>query len=309
MNSSRLWIGWSAAVLALGGAALAGDAATTRAVSHSEAIEAGRLMRLAADRHPREIPIFGASKAEANYMPEALGPNFYNYGLASASPDVVNWLLAMELQTPNRAPIIIDLVQWPFDDIGDPRNYLPLADRADTRAMLARAGVWRPHYAIPGLRYFGSWDWYAKGFLTDRIAITKRIVRGYVHHLDQPPWDAETFGRDVDRRLAAPPLRFGLHPRQTARLLALMRGAPERRFVIVLSPLHRAFLARISGEADLRDGLVALQAAAPNLSVIDMTRATYPDRYWLNTGHLNETGARAFSGDLRAALINREIIG
>lgn len=307
MSSSRAFLVAVAAVLAFAGAALLADFVLARSIARSGALEAGRLIRLAEGRDPHEIPIFGASKAEANYMPEALGPRFYNYGLASASPDVANFLIGLELQKPSRAPIVVDLFQGTFAEVGDPRNYLLLGNRPGTRELLERAGVWRWYYAVPGLRFYGSWDWYVKGLLTDRIALTKRVERGYVHHLDEAPWNAARFARDVEKRLKMP-LDWKLDQRQSEDFLALARRAPERNFIVVLSPLHRSFLAHGRGEGQFRRDLAALIAAAPNLRLIDMTRAPYPDPYFLNTGHLNERGARAFSTDLRRELIRLGVI-
>ena len=307
MSSSRSLLFMLAAALAFGGAALGADYLLARGIAHSEALEAGRLARLAEGRDPEEIPIFGASKAEANYMPEALGPRFYNYGLASASQDVANYLIALELQKPSRQPIIIDLSQGAFENVGDPRNYLLLARRPGTRKLLERAGVWRWYYAVPGLRVYGSWDWYVKGLLTDRIALTKRVVRGYVHHLDEAPWRADQFASDVEKRLQNP-LHWSIDLRQAKDLIGLAHRAPERQFVIVLSPLHRSFLAHATGEAEFRRQLTAMAKAVPNLRTIDMTRVEYPDPYFLNTGHLNQTGARAFSVDLRRELLRLEVI-
>ena len=308
MNSSRIF--WSLALAALGltAIALSADYALTRAISHSESLATGRLARLDDPRKPNEIPIFGASKAEANYVPSVLGPQFYNYGLGSASPDVINMLLATALRHESNQPVVIDLGQWAFHDVGDPRNYLLLADRPETRNMMRRAGVWKWYFAIPGLRYFGSWDWYVKGLLTDRIALTKRMDRGFIVNLDEAPWSADVFARDVKKRLQTP-MQWGLDPRQRRKLVELVGTAPQRQFVLVLSPLHRSCLARASGEKKFRDVLRRMEESAPNLRIIDMSRSNYPDRYFLNTTHMNQRGARAFSADLRRELVRLKITG
>ena len=308
MSSSKIF--WSLALATLGLTAIAwsADYALTRAISHSESLATGRLSRLDDPRKPDEIPIFGAYKAEANYVPSVLGPQFYNYGLGSASPDVTNMLLATALRHESNKPVVIDLGQWAFLDVGDSRNYLLLADRPETRIMMRRAGIWKWYYAIPGLRYFGSWDWYVKGLLTDRIALSKRMDRGFIVNLDEAPWSADVFARDVKRRLQTP-LQWGLDPRQRRKLVEIVGTAPQRQFVLVLSPLHRSCFARASGEKKFRDVLRRMEESAPNLRIIDMSRSNYPDRYFLNTTHMNQRGARAFSADLRRELIRLKIIG
>lgn len=308
MNSSRLF--WSLALATLGLMAItwSADYALTNAISHSESLATGRLARLDDPRKSDEIPIFGASKAEANYVPSVLGPQFYNYGLGSASPDVTNMLLATALRHESKQPVVIDLGHWEFFDVGDPRNYLLLTERPETRIMMRRAGIWKWYYAIPGLRYFGSWDWYVKGLLTDRIALTKRMDRGFIVNLDEAPWSADVFARDVKKRLQTP-MQWGLDPRQRRKLMELVGSAPQRQFVLVLSPLHHSCFARASGEKKFRDVLRGMEASASNLRIIDMSRSNYPDRYFLNTTHMNQRGARAFSADLRRELVRLKIIG
>lgn len=307
MNSSRLL--WTLVLAALGlvALALAGDLAMTHAIARSESLAAGRLARLDDPAVSGEIPILGASRAGSNYRPALLGPRFYNYGLESASPDVTNMLLTTELRRKSNQPVVIDLGQWAFHDVGDPRNYLLLADRPETRALMRRGGIWKWYYAVPGLRYFGSWDWFAKGLLTDRIALTKRIERGFEVKLDEAPWSADLFARDVAKRRVTA-MRWGIDARQRRRFMELVRSAPNRRFLLVMSPLHASCLERASGEEEFRQSLAAMERAAPNLQIIDLTRAAYPDQYFLNTTHLNQRGARAFSSDLRRELVRLKVI-
>lgn len=296
-----------AAALALAAIAIAADLSLERAVAYSEALPAGRLSRLEQHRDPDEIPIFGASKAGSNYVPSVLGPKFYNYGLPAASLDVVNVLLEMELAKPSRQPVIIDLNQFAFGETGDPRNYLLLTANPHVRQMMQRTHSWTWYYAVPGLRFFGAWDWFAKGLLTDRIALTKRLDRGYEIKLDEEPWSAPLFARQVAEREKGS-FEWGINGRQKAELLALVRRAPQRRFVLVMSPLHRSFFVRATGEQAFREELAEMERQAPNLTVIDMSRVDYPDTLFLNTSHLNQQGARVFSAELRRQLIARGVI-
>lgn len=295
-------VAWAALVVGvLCASALAADALFTRAILHSGSVEAGRVLRLSEGvGDPNEIPIFGASKARANYIPEELGPRFYNYGFYSASPDVSNMLVAFALKRQSTAPIVIDLHQGAFQDIGDVRNYIPAARSEEVAALLRLTNHWRWYYAIPGIRYFGSYDWYLKGVLSDHIQVTHSIARGYTHEYNTIPWNRATFDDDVRRRLAEP-FKFGLDVRQRARFLELIRSAPNRKFYIVLSPLHRSFMAHSYNEPAFRMSLNDF-VRLPNVRVFDFTRTTYPDEYFLNTGHLNYRGAVVFSRKLRALI-------
>lgn len=301
MSSFRRFSPWLAAVLLLAAAALGCDLLLTRAIGRSESLDAGRLLRLAAGADREEIAIFGPSTAGADYIPQILGRRFYNYGLDAAGPDVVNVLLALELRTGSRQPIVIDFPRIGFHEIGDPRNYIPLGGRPEIRRLMRANGQWKWYYAVPGLRYFGAWDWYVKGLLTDRIALTKRVRRGHTERLDDPPWEAGAFARNVERRLATP-TPWLIDPRQERELIARMHSAPDRLFILVLAPVHASFEAHATGEAEYRAELARLAASTPNVRIIDMTHPHYPDQYFRDTAHLNDTGARAFSAELRQKL-------
>ena len=307
MSSSR-WVFVTAfAALFLTIVAFGADRVLTNAIKRSDALAAGRLARLREPRPPEEIPIFGSSKAEADYVPSVLGQGFYNYGLGATGLNVTNWLLAQELRQPSRQPIIIDLVQWTVVEFGDARNYTAIAQHADVREFLKRAGLWRWYYAVPGLRYFGAWDWYVKGLLTDRIALTKRFDHGFNVNLDEPPWTRADFQEKVATRLALN-YNLGIDPAEKIKLLKLMRSTPNRQFVLVLSPLHKSFFVHKNGEAELYEELRQMDHDLANLHVINMTRSDFPDQYFLDTAHLNQRGARVFSTRLREELIRLQII-
>jgi hypothetical protein len=210
------------------------------------------------------------------------------------------------LRKASRQPILIDLHQGAFQDIGDKRNFLPVADQLETRRLLERTGNWRWYYGIAGLRYFGSWDWYLKGLLTDWFALTKAVERGYVRAFNALPWDARSFAADVERRRQTP-FKWGIHDWQKRRLRELIRQSPDRLIVIVLSPLHSSFLENAIGESEFRKWLEALTADETNVRVLDFTRTDFPDNFFMNTGHLNYQGARAFSLSLREKLVDLSI--
>lgn len=301
MSSSKWLFGTALAALFLALVAFGADVLLTNAIQHSQSLAAGRIARLRDSRDPNEIPIFGSSKAEADYVPSVLGEGFYNYGLASTGLNVTNWLLETELRRPSRQPIVIDLVQWTVVEFGDVRNYLPISQHKDVRDFLKRAGLGRWYYAVPGLRYFNSWDWYVKGLITDRIVLTKRYDRGFNDNLDEAPWSRADFQQKVAARLA---LNYGLgiDPLEKRRLLSLVRSAPDRQFVVALAPLHKSFFAHNDGGIALREDLREMRRGLPNLHIIDMTHADFPDRYFLDTAHLNQRGARVYSMKLRDEL-------
>lgn len=301
MSSSRA-VGRAVLGLALlATLAVSADRALTALIARSPSLDAAKIMRLASGAGREDIPVIGASKVVADYLPDVLGPRFYAYGFASASQDVNNLLLGMALDHPSAQPVVIDFLQFALTDIGDERNFLPLTDRADVRAVMQRAGKWRWYYRVPGLRYFGAWDTYAAGLITDIHSETVRMVRGHAYNLRAGPRSEAEFQAAVARRLRTS-LEWRADAGQVRALDALLARAGSRPVVLVLSPLHRTFWANATGETAFRDVLDNLRQRHANLTVLDFTRAPYPDSLFADTAHLTPEGAQRFSAELRAAL-------
>ena len=299
MRSSSLLAGLAAA-LAFGVLALAADAWTTRAIARSEWLQAAKVGRVIKGVDERDIPVFGASKAVADYIPAVLGPAVYNYGLAGTSHDVTNLLLTFETRERSRAPIIVDVHQGAVPEIGDVRDYIPFAHHPEVEAFLRAKGQWRWYYKVPGLRYFGSYDWYLRGLVADLTARPGSVVRGYLPPVGIAAWDGAGFDTKVERRLARP-FAMGVPDAEWQALTRIVARTPHRRFVLVLSPLHRSYFANATGQDRFERQLAAMRRF-PHVTVLDFTHADYPDAYFRDTSHLNERGAAVFSRELRAAL-------
>jgi hypothetical protein len=56
------------------------------------------------------------------------------------------------------------------------------------------------YYKVFGLRYFGSFDWYVKEFVSDLLQTTKTVRRGYAITHNPLPWDAGAFEAKVAKR-------------------------------------------------------------------------------------------------------------
>jgi hypothetical protein len=307
MRNSKTFAVGTLFVIIFAGIALLGDMIFTRLIYQSDILEAGRISRVVDKRDQADYPIFGSSQACANYIPAVLGDHYYNYCVKGASHSVVNMMVKYELRNGSKNPIVIDIRQGEIGFIGDIRDLLPFARMPETRSTIERNGSWRWYYEVPGLRYFGSYDWYLKGILTEAIQRrgAKQLMagrgneRGYTNDF-AAPWNAAEFQQIANRRLHFTE-RFGLEKRDQDELVGLIESAPERKFVLVLSPLNRAFLAHITNEAELHRQTAQWRSFA-NVTVVDWTRKQYPDEYFFDTGHLNRRGATAFSQDLRPVL-------
>ncbi len=237
---------------------------------------------------------------EFDYIPEEIGLNTYNYGIHAASLDVVETLLQIELAKPKKSPIIIDLSVAGWRNLGDVSNYLPFTSDPRIRDLLRSYGAMEWRYYLPGIRYFGYYEWYLKLFINSRRSATKKVVRGFTHELDRAPVDPTEFADDVRRRLQD---SYGYHPDegQDQRLIESIAAHPERLFFLVYSPLHSSCYAHFEN-ADKFEAFKARLKAIPNVVVIDWGRLDYPDDFFQDTTHLAEKGAVDFSRKLGAQI-------
>jgi hypothetical protein len=287
--SYKPWIVWGVAFVAL---ALAVDAATTHwGIDENPSSDAGRLHHLFVESSD-EIPIFGTSKVYYDYIPTEMGINAFNYGLDGSSYEVVDAFLAIELAKKKTSPIIIDLKPQGERGIGDVGTYIPVAFEPSIRRLLLDAHEMSWRFVVPGIRYFGYYENYAKEFINDRAQLARVVERGYSR---EKYW---TFDRDrldeAVRKRRLGPNGYFPDPDQDSRLIARIESHPERLFILVYSPAHRASFENFQN----LEGLKAFQtrlAKLPNAVVIDMEQPDFPDEYFKDTSHLLPDGAVTFS--------------
>jgi len=287
--SYRPWIIWAAAFVVL---ALAADVATTRwAIYENPSSDAGRLHHLLVERSD-EIPIFGTSKVYYDYIPTEMGVNAFNYGLDGSSYEVVDAFLAIELAKGKTTPIIIDLKPQGEHGIGDVGTYIPFAFEPSIEKLLRDAHEMSWRFVVPGVRYFGYYENYAKEYINDRAQLVRVVERGYSR---EKYW---TFDRvrldEAVRKRRLGPNGYFPDEDQNARLIARIEGHPERLFFLVYSPVHRASFENFRDLAGL-EAFQARLARIPNAVVIDMQRLDFPDEFFKDTSHLLPEGAVRFS--------------
>jgi hypothetical protein len=228
-----------------------------------------------------------------------MGIDAYNYGLDGSSYEVVDALLEIELAKHKTTPIIIDLKPQSEHGIGDPSTFIPFVFDARIRALLRRSdsSVWR--YFIPGIRYFGYYDYYVKEWINDRAQLMRRVERGFSY---EKYW---SFDRarldDAIRRRVQGPNGYFPDEEQNARLIEHIHQHPERLFFLVYSPAHAASFTNFQNAAaftEFKDRLSTL----PNAVVLDFGRENYPDEWYKDTSHLLYAGAVDFSRKLGLAI-------
>lgn len=293
MSRFRHLKAWASAGVALFGFAAAVDFFWTQVVINGSATsEASRIHHLITEAGV-EIPIFGASKARSNYIPEILGADVFNYGMDSASMDVVNTLLQIECRKNKRTPIIVDMSPTAFRGIGDPSKFAPFAYQPDIRQTLDQLDLMEWRYWVPGLRYFGYYDWFLKDYLSEHIAVTKKTVRGYTSSFNEARFDRRHLEEAIGKRIKAGN-GFRSYADQDTHLFELIRKTPHRTFMLVYSPLHSSCFANFKDLEGFKRYLEVLRGF-PNVAIVDWSQMQFPDEFFKDTTHLNAEGAAEFS--------------
>jgi hypothetical protein len=149
---------------------------------------------------------------------------------------------------------------------------------------------WR--YLVPGLRFFGYYDLYLKEYLDARYNGTK-TVQGYTHFVGEDKVDPATFRRYVQERASS---SYGYFPEVEANdlLVQLISSHPQRLFFLVYAPYHPSCFVKMV-QADKLKAFQDRLRSFPNVELIDWEHLNYPDSYFMDTVHLNLTGAHDFS--------------
>jgi hypothetical protein len=290
---------WIFAVLVFAAVSTSVDFLITHwAIYDNPSGDAGRLYHFV-NENDDEVPIFGSSKVYYDYIPAEMGINAYNYGLDGASYEVVDTFLQIELAKHKAGPIIIDLKPESEHGIGDTSAYIPFIFDSRIRMLLERSDsmVWR--YYIPGIRYFGYYDFYAKEFINDRAQLMRKVERGFSY---EKYW---TFDRirldDAIRKRRQGPNGYFPDDDQNARLIETIGRHPERLFLLVYSPVHSSCFTNFQNDEQFTAFKGRLNSL-PNAIVMDFEQTNYPDEWFKDTNHLLYEGAADFSRKLGAAV-------
>jgi hypothetical protein len=284
---------WLMAAVAFGVLAVASDFLWTRVVIPGGANSGAAAISYLILERGSEIPIFGDSTGR-EYDPVILGDDYFNCATPGVCYDVWNVLLQIEVKKHKQTPIMIGMSAGNDNvGIGDPNNYVPFTSQREIRQMLDRFGLMEWRYWVPGLRYFGRYDWYLRSYLSAHLSRSKKTVRGYTFDLLSPPFDRQRLDELIKQRLEA---GYGFHssPDQERIFLGIIRSTPQRTFIIVFSPLHPSCTAHFKDQ----EGFAQYQAklrSLPNVVVLDCTRMEFPDEFFTDTLHLNQKGSVEFS--------------
>jgi len=267
-------------------------------ILNSNSCGAYKVNRLLTYNDPNETPIFGSSRAEFGFVPDTLGKDCFNYGLASTRYDVTTFFLEEECKKKRNKPYII--INYDYEsltyDIGDIANYLYNFDNKDVRELVGKNK--KNYYNIPFIKYYGRYEVYFKFFLMDRRNPLKITDRGAsLYKKDLRP---DEFNALVEQRKKKPS-EFLHDSALTQKLLRIIKNNPQRKFIFVVSPYHSSYFTIFEHYAEANKFLQELNAI-PNVIFIDFGKKDYPDSMYLNTTHLNYKGAYKFSREIKDTL-------
>ena len=285
------WKKWIIPLLVFAGICLLVDRIFTNRIVIRPGSDIGRIQHLY-QLDTNEVPVFGTSRVHALDF----GTNAYNYGMEGATFGLANTFLQIELAKPKTTPIIIELQFQDGGVLGGDYKLIPFATDARYRQLMEQLHVMHWRYLIPGIRYFGYYDWLYKDYLNDHYQIWK-VTRGYIQYLTSPPFDQAWFDRLVQLRLQMTNGYFA-DEQGNRQLLVNITSNPQRTFFLVIPPFHPACYHDFHNEQRLLEFETRLTACT-NAVVIDWGRMTYPETSFLDTLHLRKEAETDLSQKFR----------
>ncbi len=258
-----------------------------------------KINRIITETHTNEIPIFGSSRAEGSFIPDSLGTDYFDYGLSGSKLDVALFFLKEECKKKKQQRNIIMALD--FDDLipeaGDIGYYIPNAAYAPVRQLMGKG--YKPYYALPFLRYYGTFDTYFKLYLNNKLEVTKVSNKGA--SLEKNEFSPAYFNMLVEIRNGNP-TKLKIDTALASDLLKLVAAHAERNFIFVVTPYHSSFMNSIAATYPLVDSYLKQLTANKNVTLLDYSRMPLADNMYLNTTHINWKGAIAFNHALKDTL-------
>lgn len=263
----------------------------------SQICGAYKVNRIINETHNDEIPVFGSSRAAYGVIPDSLGSNYFNYGLAGTQYDVTLFFLAKECAKAKNTPILLNFdLEGLTPSLGDISNYILNANDPDVKALMKQE--YKPYFSIPLIKYFGRFETYLGMYLNNKIELTKLTDKGASIEKNVLP-QAE-FDRLVAERKNAV-TTFKNDTALERRLFDMISSHPARQFVFFVAPYHSSYFEKYTNLPAAHAFLDKL-SAMKNVSVFDFSSMALPDSMFLNTTHINVKGAVIFNHALRDSL-------
>jgi len=263
----------AALVLAL----LVNDVVWFKLLAASTGSSAAKIYRVHGHHPTNEIPIFGSSRAQSNFVPEIFGENVFDYGVDGAVQNETLDLIEEYLKYDNHAgmtlPIIVNVDPWGFP-----------AD--DSEMKVADYGL--VDGSLPGVRSFGKFRKVFAEWLNERVGGTKKISRGAVLQLNSrttAEWET------INAKLK--PCRFHVSEFWKSRI-ERVAASTSRQIYWVIGPCAPHWKALFENESDL-NSFCAWLARVPNQHVVNLYSLDFGNECFMDPTHLNVEGAHRFS--------------
>lgn len=260
------------------------DVTCVALVKRSQGTSMYKMHRMFADHPADEIPIFGSSRAAANYAPSVLGPKYFNYGIDGSPMSETFFQLTNYLKlNPTGGPIVINLDPWGFCSGGFRADYTLSPVSPETR------------HDVIGIRMIGKLRGILAAWLNQRITGTKRIDSGAIlQRVSRTSSEWAFIEKSLSNR------GFSLTDEWWSRVEDLCSSS-KRQLIWVVAPCSSQWRKVATGTSALRLLLADLRRQ-PNAVVIDLYDLKYGTELFMDADHLNEQGAMVFSKDLRNAM-------
>lgn len=260
-----------------------------------------KMYRLFNERPKGEIAIIGSSRAHQHFVPSIFGDNFFNYGMSGSEMCETVLHLNAIIARGEDTPIFVNLDPWGIKGSELQGDYSLASNRADVPTAAQKlppldASTW------PGARFWGKLRASAANALNAKMSGTKCIDRGsMLQRISRN--EAEWAHINANLKVA----KFGVDDAIWTDLESVL-NAPHPPIYFVISPISPAWYELFGSEQSNINGLANLVArlkSFPNVQVIDImtdARDRFPQSTFFDPTHLNESGARQFSEELKARL-------
>lgn len=270
---------------------------TKQVVQQYHSMGAYKTHRLFSELHPDEIPVFGSSRASGSYVPELIHPQCFNYGIENTQFRLASIFLEEELRKNKETPIIVNFDYEFFRKrAGNIAHFIPNLHHDSIRSYVDTN--YRMFYSIPGLRYYGIHDDYAKSWLAEH-SDKNHLSRG--GFFLKAPTDPAAFAQMADKRRRTS--NGWDAPANLVKRWEKLLNSTKRPIFIVVAPYHESCFERFNN-MEAAQKYLARMDALPHVTVLDYGQVDYPDAYFMNTTHLNYEGAQVFSKELSNAINN-----
>jgi hypothetical protein len=264
----------------------------------NESCGAYKINRIITNNDPDEIPIFGSSRAEASFVPELLGSNYFNYGLEGTQENVMLFFIKEECKKIKNSPLIIANID--LDGIntksGDLANYLYNSTNEGVKQLMGER--YEKHFAIPFIKYVGQFENYFRYYLNNRMQLTKYSDKGAF--IDKVVLPKKMMDELIEYRRKNQDV-FLNEPELKKEFFKTIKELRDRKFIFVIPPYHSCYFTNYKNPKDAKAFVNELRALQ-NVRVFDFSNVIYPDSLFINTTHLNYNGAVKFTKEFKDSL-------